>query len=93
MAQIHGIDSIAGVHGMEGRTRWRVAHPVSTYLFQPFTKFTAHLLTRHPSHPLFGMQEEAYERLNVIPAVCLYHKDQKLDMPAVRRMLKRATKL
>jgi hypothetical protein len=93
MAQIHGIDSIAEVHGMEGRARWRVAHPVSTYLFRPFTKFTAHLLTHHPSHPLFGLQEEAYGQLGVIPAICLHHKDQKLDLPAVRRVLRRAKKL
>jgi hypothetical protein len=90
MAQIHGIDSIAEVHGMEGHARWRVAHPVSTYLFGPYTKFTAHLLTRHPSHPMYAMQEEAYARLGVVPALCLYDSSQPLDTPATRRMIRRA---
>ena len=90
MAQIHGIDSIAEVHGMEGRERWREAHPVSTYLFGKYTRFVAHLLTRHPSHPMFAAQEAAYAELGVIPALCLYSNAQAIDMPEVRRMLKRA---
>jgi hypothetical protein len=93
MAQIHGIDSIAEVHGMEGRTRWRKAHPVSTYLFGPFTRFTAHLLTKHPSHPMFALQESAYDALNVIPALCLYSHRQPMDIPQVRKMIQRTKRL
>ncbi|MCC6396933.1 MAG: hypothetical protein IT282_07925 [Bacteroidetes bacterium] len=93
MAQIHGIDSIAEVHGMEGRAKWRVPHPVSAHVFGRYTRFTAHLLTRHPSHPLFAMQEGAYARLGVIPALCLYNNTQPLDTPATRRMIRRATTL
>ena len=90
VAQIHGIDSIAEVHGMEGAYGWRDAHPVSTYLFGPFTRFTAHLLTKHPSHPMFRAQEAAYARLGVIPALCLYHHSQPLDGKEVRAMVRRA---
>ena len=90
MVQIHGIDSITEVHGIEGRTRWRKAHPISTYLFGRYSRFMAHLLTRHPSHPLFALQESSYARLGVIPALCLYHHRQPLDTPAVRRMIRRA---
>jgi hypothetical protein len=93
MAQIHGIDSIAEVHGMEGRARWRRAHPVSTYLFGPYARFTAHLLTRHPSHPMFPLQERAYGELGVIPALCLYSAGQSLDTPATRAMARRARQL
>jgi len=46
--QIHGIDSITEVHGMEGQVAWREVHPVSSYLFGKYTKLTAHLLTKHP---------------------------------------------
>jgi len=90
MAQIHGIDSIAEVHGMEGRARWRTAHPVSTYLFSDYTRFTAHLLTKHPSHPMFALQESSYAKLGVIPALCLYNKTQPMDTPATRAMIRRA---
>ena len=38
LAQIHGIDSIAEIHGMEGQRHWRQAHPVSTYLFGKYCK-------------------------------------------------------
>ncbi len=93
MAQIHGIDSIAETHGMEGRASWRKAHPVSGYVFGKFTRLTAHLLTRHPSHPMFSFQESAYAMLGVIPALCLYRYDQKLDGPQVRKMLARAERL
>ncbi len=93
MAQIHGIDSVAEVHGMEGAYAWRDAHPVSTHLFGPFTRFTAHLLTKHPSHPMFRAQEKAYARLGVIPALCLYNHAQSLDGPAVRAMVRRAKAL
>jgi len=92
-AQIHGIDSLTEVHGMEGNVRWRTAHPVSTYLFGPYTRFVAHLLTKHPSSPIFELQEEAYAKLGVIPALCLYSHHQKLDMPAVQRMIRRARSL
>jgi hypothetical protein len=93
MAQIHGIDSIAEVHALDGRAPWRTAHPVLTTLFGRYTRFVAHLLTRHPTHPMFALQEEAYATLGVIPAVCLYNHTQRLDLPAVRRMLRRATRM
>jgi Domain of unknown function (DUF6259) len=93
MAQIHGIDSIAEVHGIDGRVRWRSVHPVSAYLFGKYTRFTAHLLTRHPSHPLFSLQESAYRKLGVIPALCLYNNMQSMNMPAVRSMIRRAKQL
>jgi hypothetical protein len=90
MAQIHGLDSIAEVHGLEGKTRWRDVHPVSTYLFGPYTRFTAHLLTRHPANPVFALQESYYARLGVLPALCLYNAAQKMDLPEAKRMVKRA---
>ncbi|MHB8579251.1 MAG: DUF6259 domain-containing protein [Ignavibacteriaceae bacterium] len=90
MAQIHGIDSIAEVHGMEGQQSWKQAHPVSTYLFGKYTLFTAHLLTKYPTHPMFDMQESAYSQLGVIPALCLYNHNQRIDTPKVRQMIKRA---
>ena len=93
MAQIHGIDSITEVHGLEGRVRWRRAHPVSTHLFGKYTRLTAHLLTKHPSHPLFALQERAYASLGVLPALCLYNRSQALDGPDVRRMIRRAKEL
>ncbi len=93
MAQIHGIDSIAEVHGLDGQTSWRSAHPISTHLFSPFTRFTAHLLTRHPSHPQFAMQEEAYARLGVLPALCLYDAAQPIDSTATQAMIERANAL
>ncbi len=93
MAQIHGIDSISDVHGMEGGQPWRDVHPVSRFLFNGFNRYTAHLLTKHPSHPAFKHQESAYEQLNVIPALCLYDHKQKMDMPETRQMIERAKKL
>lgn len=90
MAQIHGIDSISEIHGMDGQTSWRFAHPVSTRLFTPYCLFTAHLLTRHPSHPMFAFQEQAYAELGVIPALCLYDHTQRMDLPEVRAMIERA---
>ena len=93
MAQIHGLDSITEIHAMEGGSHWRTVHPVSTYLFGRYTRFTAHLLTRHPSHPAFSRQEKSYARLGVIPALCLYRHDQSLDTPQVRKMIRRATRL
>lgn len=93
MAQIHGIDSIAGIHGMEGRMEWRRVHPVSTYLFGKYTRFVAHLLTRHPSSSTFRRQEAAYTELGVLPALVLYRRSQEVDIPAVRKMLKRARRL
>ncbi|MBN2413077.1 hypothetical protein JXQ31_15430 [candidate division KSB1 bacterium] len=93
VAQIHGIDSIAEVHGLEGNMLWRKAHPVSTYLFGKYVKFTAHLLTKHPSNPLFEFQEDAYRQLGILPALCLYNYRQKMDLPAVKKMIKRAKKL
>lgn len=90
VAQIHGIDSIAEVHGAEGRFPWRSAHPVSARLFGPYTVYTPHLLTRHPSHPMFRLQEAAYRRLGVMPALCLYNREQQMNIPAVRAMLRRA---
>lgn len=93
MAQIHGLDSITEVHGLEGKTRWRNVHPVNTYLFGPYTRFTAHLLTRHPSNPMFAFQESSYAELGILPALCLYNAQQKMDLPAVRKMVKRAKSL
>lgn len=93
MAQIHGIDSIAEIHGMETGARWRTAHPVSAYLFGKYTRLTAHLLTRHPSHPMFKLQERAYARLGVLPALCLYDKAQPMNTPEVRAMIRRANRL
>ena len=93
MAQIHGIDSLTEVHGIEGRVPWRKAHPVSTYLFGKYTRFTAHLLTKHPSHPYFSKQEEVYSKLGVIPALCLYNSGQAVDTPGTRKMIRRAKNL
>lgn len=93
IAQIHGIDSIAEVHGMEGQAPWKNAHPVSSYLFGKYTRYTAHLLTKHPSHPMFKLQEDAYKRLNVIPALCLYNNEQKMNLPEVKKMIERSRKM
>ncbi len=93
MAQIHGIDSIAEVHGMGAIAAWRVAHPVSSYLFSKYTRLTAHLLTRHPSHPMFRFQESAYARLGVLPALCLYNNRQPMDTAEVRAMIRRANRM
>ncbi len=93
MAQIHGIDSIAEVHGMHTKAKWRAAHPVSSYLFSKYTRLTAHLLTRHPQHPMFRLQESAYARLGVLPALCLYDNGQPMDTPEVRAMIRRANRL
>lgn len=93
MAQVHGLDSIAGVHGLEGAREWRHVHPISAYLFRPFTKLTAHLLTKHPTSSVFERQEEAYEELGVVPALVLYNKSQKIDVPQLRRMLEHAKAL
>ena len=92
-AQIHGIDSIAEVHGLDGTAPWRQAHPVSVELFRPYTRFVAHLLTKHPSHPMFRIQEEAYAQLGVLPALCLYNHEQEMDLPETRAMVKRANSL
>jgi len=89
-AQIHGIDSISGIHGIEGQVGWRLAHPVSSYLFRPYTKYLAHLLTKHPDHHDFDFQEAVYKKLDVMPVVCLYRKNQPLDSPKVRQVMKRA---
>jgi len=93
MAQIHGIDSIFEVHAMEGKAPWRKAHPISTYLFGKYTKFTAHLLTKHPSNSMFKEQEEAYKKLNVIPALCLYDSKQEINSPEVKKMITRSKNL
>ena len=92
-AQIHGIDSLSEVHGMEGTVPWRKAHPVSTYLFGKYTKYTGHLLTRHPSHAMFDLQETAYSLLGVIPVLSLYNTEQKMDIPEVHKMIERANLL
>jgi hypothetical protein len=92
-AQIHGIDSLSEVHGMEGKKSWRSVHPVSAYLFGKYTRFSAHLLTKYPAHKMFKLQENAYAKLNVIPALCLYDHRQKMDLPEVTKMIYRAVKL
>lgn len=89
MAQIHGLDSIAEVHGMEGQVAWRNIHPVSRYLFGKYTIYTAHLLTKHPSHPMFKLQEKYYSELDVIPALCLYDSSQEIHLPEVHGMISR----
>jgi hypothetical protein len=91
MAQIHGIDSVAEVHGLDGIAGWRNVHPVSTYLFGKYTRFVGHLLTRHPSHAMFRFQEDAYAQLGVLPVASFYDTNERMDIPAVRRMLKRAS--
>lgn len=92
-AQIHGIDSLTEIHGMEGQVPWRKAHPVSTYLFGKYTKFTGHLLTRHPSNPMFNFQESAYAELGVIPVLSVYNSEQEIDLPEVHKMIDRARSL
>ncbi|MEO8398550.1 MAG: DUF6259 domain-containing protein [Ignavibacteriaceae bacterium] len=93
MAQIHGIDSIAEVHGIDGQVPWRNVHPVSSYLFGKYTRYTAHLLTKYPLHPLFAAQEKAYEKLGVIPALVLYSDEQEIDLPETHKMIERAKSL
>ena len=92
-AQIHGIDSLSEIHGMEGKNEWRRVHPVSSYLFGKYTKLSAHLLTKYPKHPKFKLQENSYKKLGVIPALCLYKATQKIDIPEVRKMIERAKRL
>ncbi|CAN5592688.1 hypothetical protein BH23BAC4_BH23BAC4_00800 [soil metagenome] len=91
--QIHGIDSISEIHGMEGERTWRRAHPVSTRLFGPFSRFMSHLLTKHPSSPGFKRQEEAYAELGVIPGLVLYRQTQEIDLPETHAMIARAQRL
>lgn len=93
MAQIHGIDSITEVHGMEGKVDWREVHPVSSYLFGKYTKLIPHLLTKHPSHPMFAFQERSYEHLGVLPALVLYTSDQQIDIPETNAMINRTDAL
>lgn len=92
-AQIHGIDSLSEIHGMEGKKSWRNVHPVSSYLFGKYTRLCGHLLTKYPLHPKFRLQEESYAKLNVIPALCLYKTSQKMNIPEVKKMIQRAKKL
>jgi hypothetical protein len=92
-AQIHGIDSIAEVQNMDRQAPWRTAHPVSVQLFSPYTRYVAHLLTRHPTHHMFELQEEAYSRLGVVPALVLYDRSQHVDLPETRAMIARARRL
>ncbi len=91
--QIHGLDSLTEVHGMEGKKEWRLVHPVSVYLLGKYTRFCGHLLTKYPKHPGFKLQEDSYKKLNVIPTLCLYKNSQKIDIPEVREMVDRAKKL
>lgn len=91
--QIHGLDSIPSVHGLDGQQPWRRVHPVSVRLFERYTRFVAHLLTRHPSSPAFARQEAAYADLGVLPALVLYDRSQPIDTPEVRQMLARACAL
>lgn len=93
MAQIHGIDSITEVHGMEGQVAWREVHPISSYLFGKYTKLVPHLLTKHPSHPMFAFQEKSYNRLGVLPALVLYTSDQLMDIPETKAMINRLAAL
>jgi hypothetical protein len=93
VAQIHGLDSIADVHGMEGTAAWRKVHPVSVALFAPYTHFLPHLLTRHPSSTSFERQEAAYAQLGIPPALVLYDRDQSVQGPAIDALLERARSL
>ena len=93
LAQIHGIDSITEVHGMEGRVEWREVHPISSYLFGKYTKLVPHLLTKHPSHPMFAFQERSYERLGVLPALVLYNSDQPINIKETNLMISRTDTL
>ncbi|HET6567877.1 MAG TPA: hypothetical protein VFG50_07925, partial [Rhodothermales bacterium] len=79
--------------GLDGEKPWRKVHPVSSYLFSKYTRFVAHLLTRHPSNAMFARQEDAYAELAVVPALVLYSKTQEIDTPEVHRMLERAREL
>ncbi|MBT8401530.1 MAG: hypothetical protein KJO98_13715 [Rhodothermia bacterium] len=93
VVQIHGIDSVADVHGMDDHVPWRYVHPVSTYLFGPHTRFLPHLLTKHPSNPVFKKQEAAYADLGVIPTIVCYEADDALSGPEIDVVLKRARQL
>ncbi|MFZ2324344.1 MAG: DUF6259 domain-containing protein [Ignavibacteriaceae bacterium] len=93
MAQIHGIDSITEVHGIEGQVAWREVHPISSYLFGKYTKLVPHLLTKHPSHTMFTFQERSYDQLGVLPALVLYTSDQPIDIPETKAMINRANAL
>jgi hypothetical protein len=90
VAQIHGLDSIADVHGMEGTAEWRKVHPVSVELFSKYTHFLPHLLTRHPSSPVFARQEAAYAELGILPALVLYDRSQALGGTATDALIARA---
>jgi hypothetical protein len=92
-AQIHGIDSLSEIHGMEGNKRWRKVHPVSSFLFGKYTRLCGHLLTKYPKHPKFKLQEDAYSNLGVIPALSLYNSKQKMNIPEVKKMIRRAKQL
>ena len=89
VVQVHGIDSIAEVHGMDDRVQWREVHPISSYLFGDYTMFMAHLLTKHTSDPMFRMQEECYAKLNIIPTLSLYSYEQEMDTPETHKMIER----
>ena len=93
MAQIHGLDSIKEVHALDGTASWRRVHPISVYLFGKYTKFIPHLLTKHPSNAVFAFQEESYKNLGIIPTLVLYNSDQKIRVPQIKDMLKRAKSL
>lgn len=93
MAQVHGLDSLSGVHALDAEKPWRRAHRVSRELFGPYTRLVAHLLTAHPSMPAFERQETAYAALDVVPALVLWSNSQALDSPKLTRMLERARRL
>ena len=93
MAQIHGIDSVAGVHAIDTAHQWRNIHPISVYLFQKYTRLAGHLLTKNPADPIFQQQEKAYAMLNIIPVIALYNSSQHWDYSWVKEVLKRAREL
>jgi hypothetical protein len=90
VAQIHGLDSIKEVHGLDGLESWRKVHPVSKYLFGKYTTYVPHLLTKHPSNPLFRFQESAYKQLDIIPTLVLYDSEQNMNVPELKDMIERA---
>jgi hypothetical protein len=42
---------------------------------------------------MFPFQEASYAKLGILPALCLYNATQRIDLPEVRKMVKRAKSL
>jgi hypothetical protein len=93
LIQIHGIDSIAEVHAMDGQVPWRTVHPVSMRVFSPYARFVAHLLTKPPADPAFAAQDRAYSRLGVVPAVVYRHAIEPTASPEIEAVFAQASAL